>query len=96
MAARLKVILLCLLLTISLQPKNAQGKTENAGASSKSFNTKELTGDFNRYLTENLAKQAIGLKEMEVRLTYLIDVFHKCTNSLCLLLAIMWHDKVVF
>ena len=70
MAALLKIIIFWHLIAYSLQEdaKRPKSKTETPDPSSGSNSIKKLTGDFGHYLTESLAKQAIGLKEMEVRL----------------------------
>lgn len=70
MATLLKIIIFWLLIAYSLQEnaKSRKSKTETSEPSSGSNSIKQLTGDFDHYLTESLAKQAIGLKEMEVRL----------------------------
>ena len=70
MAALLKIIIFWHLIAYSLQEdaKSPKSKTETPDPSSGSNSIKQLTGDFDHYLTESLTKQAIGLKEMEVRL----------------------------
>lgn len=75
MTALLKIIIFWLLIAYSFQEdaKNPKRKTETSEPSSGSNSIKQLTGDFDHYLTESLAKQAIGLKEMEVRL--ILSVF---------------------
>lgn len=83
MGALLKIVIFGLLIAYSLQEdaKSPKSKTETSDPSSGSNSIKQLTGDFDHYLTESLAKQAIGLKEMEVRLILSIIVQNVCSTT---------------